>query len=218
MVIFACEKEQSNQAVTQAIQDNKFLPLAVGSWISYQVQDIVIDADVDVNDTTNYQIKELIESVSEQEDNYINYRLERYYRPRASEDWTLKDVWQIRQYQTGIRKVEENIEYLKIVTPLEEGDRWNGNAYNHLGENEYRVTLINDTLTTEGELKKATIVQADHYSLIDKRYAAETYLEGVGLIEKTDIDVELNIDPNQAWENKVVKGQIYRQVLIEVSK
>jgi hypothetical protein len=216
--LFACKKDQSNTPVEKTIKENKFFPLKVGSWLTYEIEQITIDNEVDVNDTVHYQIKEFIESISDLDEDSKSYRLERYFRHNDSEEWIIKDVWQIKQFYTRIHKIEENIEFLKMISPLEEGDTWNGNAYNSLGHKEYEVESIRDTIINTNFLEKATIVQIDQSSLIDKIYSAEEYIEGIGLVNKVDIDVELNIDPNQIWEDKVSKGQIYRQSLIEFSE
>ena len=40
------------------------------------------------------------------------------------------------------------------------------------------------------------------------------FAKGIGLINKTDINVQLNIDPDKPWEQKITKGTIYYQTFL----
>lgn len=195
--------------------DNEYFPITIGNWVSYQIQEINIDVVSGVNDTISYQIKEVVESMVENLDEYKSFRLERYFRYNDSEEWTILNIWQIRQYARRIHKIEDNIEYIRLITPVIEHDEWNGNTYNHLDDEECFVKSINDTLINNQNESVAYIVHQDLSSLIDKKFSEEQYAKDIGLIQKTIIDIELNIDPNLPWEQKVTKGTIYYQNYLE---
>jgi hypothetical protein len=209
----SCQKDTNSTDLPSF--DNSFYPLTVGSWISYKVVDIRIDSEINLNDTSEYQLKELIESVEEQNNDYINYRLERYIRTNEKDDWQIRDVWLIRQYARRIHKIEENIEYYKLINPVKLDEKWDGNAFNTSDEQIYEISALTDTLFHNISLKKSTVLQIDQSSLIDKTLAQEDYIENIGLAYKIDIDVELNIDPNAEWQDKITKGTLYFQSYLE---
>ncbi len=214
--LVACEKEVSTPEPTSF--DNKYFPLIVGNSISYQIEEIVIDVATAVNDTLAYQIKEKIESLIEDVKTHKSYRLERYYRKTSVEEWVLLNVWQLRQYQTRIQKIEDNIEYLRLITPVESHVSWDGNLYNHKDAEDCEVSKIEAIQIGSKNLETAFVTHFDSSSLIDKKFSEEQYADGIGLVNKTEIDVELNIDPNLPWDEKITKETIFYQQLIEYNE
>lgn len=212
-LITACEKDISSPVETSF--DNAFLPLEPGRWISYQIQNITFDIVIGINDTTNYQIKEQIDSLIEEHKDYKNYSVKRFFRYSNNEEWTLFKVWQIRQYANRIHKIEENIDYIRLVTPVVLNKKWNGNSYNELDEQEYNIERIEPSSLANSSIEIAYVIQNDESSLVEKQYSEEQYAKGIGLIYKTEIDVELNTDPSLEWQQKITKGSVFSQQYIE---
>ena len=210
---WSCKKEIESSE--PSFVENKYFPLEVGRWVSYQIQEINIDKESAVNDTVSYQIKEKIESIIENTDSYKTYRLERYFRNDSTEEWTIFNVWQIRRFPNRIHKIEENIEYIKLLTPAKINQKWDGNAYNKQDLQEYQLTNFQTYFIHHRDLNTAIVVQQDQESLIDKKLFEEQYCQTIGLIKKTEIDVELNIDPELPWEKKITKGSVYYQNYID---
>ncbi len=216
LALGSCEKEK--QPTRPMDYNNPYFPLKVGNSISYQIEEINIDEESGVNDTVSYQIRELIESITEKTDEYTSYRLERHYREDASKTWEMSNVWQIRKYNRRIHKIEENIDYVRLVTPIEEGMEWDGNTFNLLGKQMYRAKSIKDSLVLGESRSVLTVAQASKESLIDKIFEEEQYAKNIGLIQKQNIDVKLNINPNKPWYQNVIKGTIFRQTIIDTAK
>jgi len=219
LVIFSfwsCDKEITESEPID--YSNEFFPIVIGNSITYQIQEITIDKESAVNDTLNYQIKEKIESLIENLDKYKSYRLERYYRKDTLSDWVILNIWQIRQYQRRIHKIEDNIEYLRLLSPVSIYDNWNPNTYNNLDTEDCNIYSIKDTLIDYKNIETAYVTYINQSSLIDKKFSEECYAKTIGLIKKTIIDVELNIDPSEEWENKITKGTIFYQNMINTNE
>jgi hypothetical protein len=212
VLLWSCEKEVENPEPTSP--ENEYFPLVIGNSISYQIQEINIDVKSAVNDTINYQIKERIDSLVETTSEFKSYRLERLYRADTTKEWVILNIWQIRQYQRRIHKIEENYEYVRLLTPTKLNDDWDGNKFNIKEENSCIVDKIQDSLINQIQYKIAYITHLNQSSLIDKKFSEEQYAKNIGLISKTIIDVELNIDPSLPWEDKVTKGTQYYQKII----
>lgn len=213
--LLSCEKTiDSNDLPTY---DNAYFPIQITKSITYQITEINIDKAISVNDTISYQIKEKIESKIEDTDDYVSYRLERYFRSNSEEEWSILNVWQIRQYARRIHKIEDNIEYMKLITPVRLNEKWDGNAFNTLDEETCKIETISSVLIGNTSSSIASVIHQDQSSLIDKNFSEEQYAEKIGLYKKTLIDVELSIDPSLPWNEKITKGSIYYQNFIETS-
>jgi len=208
--IWSCDKEIED--IEPQGFENKYFPLEIGDTLCYQIQSINIDKESGVNDTLNYQIKEIIESLTEDVNKYKTYRLERYYRETVGAEWLILNVWQIRQYQRKIHRIEDNIEYIRLLTPVSASDSWDVNLFNTEEGLDCEISRIENN--AKG-ISTAFVVCRDESSLIDKRFSEEQYSENIGLTSKILIDVELNIDPSLPWEEKVTKGTIYYQNIID---
>ncbi len=212
-IFWSCKKDEPE--IKEYNFDNIYFPLHIGSWITYQIESINIDTKINVNDTTTYQIKELIESELHNSNDFNTYRLERYYRPDSTQEWEILNVWEIRQYDRRINKIEENIEYLRLLSPTQINQQWDGNLYNSKDEEDCKLSKIETLRISDLDIETAFVTHYDFSSLIDKHFSEEQYAKNIGLVSKTIIDVDLNIDPNTPWEERITKGELYYQTYIE---
>jgi len=213
IILESCKKEiQQSEA---PFLDNKYFPINIGSSISYQIMEVNIDELSSVNDTILYQIMEKIDTIIENTKSYKTYRLERYFRTDSTKNWNILNVWQIRKYANRIHKIEDNIEYIRLLTPVRSNQEWDGNSYNNYDSQEYKTLSTKNIVINYKNHNCITVIHQDKISLIDKIFSEEQYSENIGLTKKTLIDVELNIDPNLPWEEKITKGTIYYQNYID---
>ena len=105
-----------------------------------------------------------------------------------------------------------------MITPVESHVSWDGNLYNHKDAEDCEVSKIEAIQIGSKNLETAFVTHFDSSSLIDKKFSEEQYADGIGLVNKTEIDVELNIDPNLPWDEKITKGTIFYQQLIEYNE
>ncbi|MBN2669594.1 MAG: hypothetical protein JXR60_10230 [Bacteroidales bacterium] len=217
IALVSCQKEES-QTIEPSWPINDFFPIELGQQLIYKVTDITIDGPIDLNDTIEYELMEYVESKIDSNETYQTYRLERYTRSNTSMNWRIKNVWQIRQYKQSIHKIEDNIDYIRLLTPAQQYDQWNSNAFNDEGETEAELTNIETIGILNANRKVATVNYIDQFSLIDKHYSSEQYALGIGLISKTIINVDLYFDPETDWQTRIEKGHIYQQEIIELNE
>lgn len=213
MLLVSCEKE--TEELEPISKTNKYYPLVIRHWVSYQIEEIVIDLPSGVNDTVRYQIKEKVESLIDSTKYSNTYRLERYYRITDQQEWVLLNIWEVRQYPTRIHRIEDNVEYIKIITPASLDTEWNTNTFNHSDEQMCSIEKIETVIISGISVETAFITHYDQLSLVGKDLHEEQFSENIGLTKKSIINVDLNIDPNLPWEEKVTKGSIYYQNYIE---
>ncbi|MBL4652727.1 MAG: hypothetical protein JKY53_07655 [Flavobacteriales bacterium] len=194
-VIFfaACRKDKEVSTIDLGTD---YFPREVGSWIIYDVDSIIHDDNDDQQgfiDTVSYLLKEIIESEFTDTTGVLNQRIERYVKMSDTTDWVILDVWSSLVNKSRAEQVEENIKFIKLVFPPQNGDSWNGNAYNTLGEQDYEYTSVDVTETINDVALDSvlTIEQLNDVNIIEREYAEEKYARGVGRVSRTYIFIDI---------------------------
>lgn len=190
--IYSCKKDKG---VAPDMGYN-YYPTTIGWFIEYEVDSISYNDFTNSIDTTHYFLKEVIESEFDNAAEMPSFRIERYKRNSPNEDWIISDVWFGIKSNTSIIRVEENIRYVKMIFPVKNGSRWNGNNYNSLEQQNYEYTN-KDELYKIGELSfDSTVIikQLENINLIEKQEFREVYARNVGLIYKEMIDLKTEVN------------------------
>ena len=212
-----CKKDDEPQASMYYT----YYPLRVGDYWVYDADSALYKIKGAPSFDVAFQIKDVVASTFTDDAGELAYRLERYRRADASEDWALTDVFTAKRLNREAQKVENNARYVKLSFPVEMGRYWDAEKYNaNDGDKErtskyievhrpYSLNGMNfdSTLTVELENNEDFIV---------KRHDKEMYAAGVGLISK--MKDSLNVQPANDPSNPNLKdtfGYIYRQVLVE---
>jgi hypothetical protein len=234
LVFTGCEEEVLEPQDFSA--DLDYFPLTVGQTDFYQLDSIVLFNTVGgvVYDTARLEVRETLVDTFRTPDGNLWYRGERSERYLGEMEWRPVQGYALSIQQNQAIRREDNLPFIKLVFPIREGQRWNGNV----GFDEFReiptggefldvfagwdyryteVGVVRDTLNlafTESLLME----QADIDNLIDYRQAYERYAPGVGLIERfldarhTQCRVCCNGDTqgcfDLSWDNKAEKGFI----------
>lgn len=182
-ILGGCSEEQADPSE----MFYSYFPDTVGHFVIYSVDSLVYDDFTGQVLQFEYEVKELIESRLTDGEGKESLRLERYIRPDESSPWEIKDVWQARVLPDRAEKTEENITFIKLVFPPKLGSRWNGNAYNTLPRQEYRIIeahkpyLITPSLSFDSTV---TVLQNEFITLISEELQEEKYAKDIGLVFK----------------------------------
>ncbi len=190
--IYSCKK---NKGVAPDMGYN-YYPTTIGWFIEYEIDSITYNDFTNSIDTTHYYLKEVIESEFENAAEVPSFRIERYKRNNQNEEWSISDVWFGIKNNTSIIRVEENIRYVKMIFPVKNGFRWNGNNYNSLEHQNYEYTN-KDELYIIDQLKfDSTVIvkQFENNNLIEKQEFREVYARNIGLIYKEMIDIKTEVN------------------------
>jgi hypothetical protein len=163
-----------------------YFPVESGRYVDYQVDSIYHDVPVGVQDTFRFYVRELIDSTYLDAEDRPTNRIQRYYKQDVDDDWQLRDVWVSNRTGTTAEKVEENIRYVKMVFPVDEGVTWDGNAQNTNEEwvYSYRDLFVEKTIGDIVYSNTLTVQQRDLENLIEKQFAREVYALGIGMVYK----------------------------------
>ncbi|NLF42069.1 MAG: hypothetical protein GX587_05180 [Bacteroidales bacterium] len=173
-----------------------YYPLSEGNYIVYQVDSIYYDDFANTSDTLQYQLLELIGAPFIDMQGDTAYPIERYQRALSSLPWLYTETWTVSKNKRTIQRVEDNIRYIKMVFPIKKSNRWNGNAYNQLEELSYQFDKINEPASFSGVQfdNTITVVQNNLITLISQDIQHEVYAKNIGLVSKTYIALEMDVD------------------------
>jgi hypothetical protein len=168
-----------------------YFPLESGRYTVYDLTDITYSLTAPIL-TERYQVKEVVRETYTDQAGLENYRIERFIRPKAGDEWTLDSVWSARRTATQALRVENNIHFMKIVFPVKDEITWNGNVFNDRLEEEYRLKSVAKPFLIDGQPfnETLTVQQSADSSLVgqDKRF--EVYARNIGLIYKEKVVVQ----------------------------
>ena len=184
----ACENINSNLPPPQ--DGGKFFYPNTGQSVVYDVEDTQYELTGKFTVKT-YQLKESIASIFKDLEGKEALRIERYRRENDSQKWTIDSVFIAKKEIDKALKTENNVTYVKIIFPIKEGVKWNGNAYNSLGNDIYELKKANQSFQTNGQKFDNTfsIIQQNDSTLVDLKRRIEVYAENIGMIyqEKTNV-------------------------------
>ena len=202
-----------------SVSGQSYFPLRVGNYQIYQVSETNIQHTfcTDTSQPTNtYQLKVLtFDSVKNAEGGYT-FLIHRYTRVDSTQSWVDLDTWSARVTSNQVIVNEGNTSYVKLIFPLVNNSKWNGNLFNNLGEEDYHFTNFNQPYQITNGKRYATtltVVQSDNEDFFvfnDKRI--EVYAPSVGLIYKETTQLTYFQDPCYG-QQKVKSGIIYSQAL-----
>jgi hypothetical protein len=113
-------------------------------------------------------------------------------------------------------KVEEDQRFIRLAFVPREGKTWNGNAYNTMGEWEYKYKEVDEPYMINSMSFDSTLLveqKLDTNKLYWKWYR-ERYARHVGMIEKTVYDIyDDNLFPGSVI-NRIEGGVIYNIKLV----
>lgn len=170
-----------------------YFPNKVGTYITYAVDSIGYSIN---SDTAHYLTKEVLVEEFLDGIGELAVTIERYRSDNNGSSWYLTDIWTQKRTGTQAQKVEEDIRYVRMVYPIEQGKTWNGNAYNTMPAWNYEYTGI-DVPRSFGVLsfpQCIVVKQRDNVNFVDQEIASEVYAKDVGLVYKRLTDLNFQND------------------------
>lgn len=182
-LVVGCKREQEEAEPAATRQGHDFFPLETGRFVEYDVvetQHLLASSPV----VKTSQLREVVKSVLTDASGQPAYRLERFRRDTDTQHWRLDSVWTARREAERAVKTEGNVAFVKLVFPTADGLRWNGNALNDRGRNEYRIRRHDEPATVNGQRFDRTleVLQREDSSLVSLQRRLERYARGVGLV------------------------------------
>lgn len=208
---FSCQKETENLDIGYS-----YYVAEPGYYLTYEVDSIYFDDFSGTSDTNYFWIKEFMESSFIDNEGRQAYRIERWYKYNDTLPWLLKNVWYSVKTDKNIERVEENIRYIKLIFPVKNNAKWDGNALNNLDYQEYKYTNTHRPFNISNFAFDSTVkvLQDSFVNLKYNHYKYEIYAKNVGLIKK----VYINLENKDNMSGEIKNGVKYEWRLIDYGK
>jgi len=207
---------ESTLEFDQEASGQAFYPLTTGEYREYEIQEIKYTI-LNPPDTINYFLKEQVGDSFINQTGGMTYILNRFERNDDSIPWEIDSVWTVIKSETNVVVNENNTPFTKLVFPVLEQKRWDGNAFNtkeeelYTYEDTYQPLILND-MDFNSTLKVIQEYNPDSIVMRDQR--SEIYAENVGLIYKESIILYYCTENECLGKQIIEQGIDYRQELI----
>jgi hypothetical protein len=208
----------SGEDAVPAETGKDYFPFRKGLYYVYDV--VETEYVLSTPETMEYELKiQVVDSFFNLNEK-LTYVIYRSKKMEGDTDWTYIDTWSGTLDSREVIVNEENIPFVKLKLPVDQGTEWNGNIYNTGEEDEYLLEEINKPHTFNGENFDNCITinqndNEDYIVFLDQR--KEIYAKGVGLIYKET--TQLNYCTAEAQgclgQQVVESGLIYQQTIKE---
>ena len=210
VITFAGCSKQTDTYQTEPLTDY-YIPLEPGKFIHYLL-DSTLYIEFGQKDTViHYEAKDVVDAPITDALGREGWRILRYLRPVGSGDdnaWDLRLTYFVIPTKNQLEVYENNLRFIKLTSPLKEGNSWHGNAYlpDHPYEQYYGIlsdaglqfwdyTYNNyggfESINNQDFDSTVTVSQVDDEeytpALDFKNYWIEKYAKGIGLIYKEKI-------------------------------
>jgi hypothetical protein len=126
IMTFSCNKSNPLQTGTPA----DYYPMHLGSYIIYRMDSLKY-INVGSSDTLiSYLAKEVVEDSITDNLGRPSYRVTRYLSDTTgTAPWVPSIAYMVTPLSTSVEVVENNLRFIKMVTPVQDDISWLGNAY-----------------------------------------------------------------------------------------
>jgi hypothetical protein len=204
---FVSCKSDSEEFQTESLSD--YIPLTAGKYITYRVDSTVFPDFGRKTEVHVYQEKHQIDAKITDALGRESYRVFRYLRDSAgTQAWAPSGSYMITPTATTTEVIEDNLRFIKLVSPLKMDGTWKGNrflpeepydpiydfnndfdiadwdyTYESLGETiMLNNKTINDVITVTGidDIVNVPVTDPANYGSIN--HQQEKYAKGIGLV------------------------------------
>lgn len=200
-----------------------YFPLRLGAWWIYDVDSTYYDEFSKDTFQSNFQIKEIIDTILDGADNKPIFRIGRFKRNSVTSPWNGPRYWWADTLPGKAIKAEENNIYTKLIFPNRVGNQWNGNAQNIFNPQNYVITSKDKKLTLPLFTIDSTLTVlqwADTSNKIQYKLYDEKFGRRIGMVAKTIIDIKGYTDAtappdtiNKPILQRIKSGVVYKMTL-----
>lgn len=126
LVTYSCNK--NNPLVTDTPAD--YYPMHVGSYIIYRMDSLKFINVGSQAAVISYHAKEVVEDSITDNLGRPSYRVIRYLSDTTeTSEWVASIAYMVTPLKGSVEVVENNLRFIKLITPVQDGISWLGNAY-----------------------------------------------------------------------------------------
>lgn len=217
----ACEE---SEAPNVDLSGSGYYPLQVGNFWTYQMEQI--DYLVLGNDTSSYQLRELIADSLVTQSGEVTYLISRQLWEETNQQWRTDSIWTVRKSSQSVVVTENGKAFVKLVFPVNIGETWDGHAFNNLGFQSFNYQsvaqgeVLSTLLDQDTSILVKTILNDRISPIVGTDQRSEIYVNGIGLVQKDLYVINLCTNNTKCPDNfgDTLSGIFLSQVLIDYGK
>lgn len=214
----ACEE---SEAPNVDLSGSGYYPIEVGNFWTYQMEQI--DYLVLGNDTSSYELRELISDSLVASSGEVTYLISRQLWQEEAQQWRTDSIWSVRKNAQLVVVAENGRSFVKLVFPITVGESWDGNAFNNQGMQSFNYVPVenNEILSTlldpDTSFVAKTVLSDLVSPIVGTDQRSEIYVNGIGLVQKDLYVINLCTDDTKCPDNfgDTLSGIFLSQVLID---
>ena len=128
LIIIICSCNKNNPLITANPAD--YYPMHVGNYIIYRMDSLKFVNVGSQDSVISYHAKEVVDDTITDNLGRLSYRVIRYLSDTNEiAEWTPSIAYMVTPLPGSVEVVENNLRFIKMVTPVQDGITWLGNAY-----------------------------------------------------------------------------------------
>jgi hypothetical protein len=128
LIVFICSCNKNNPLTTDTPAD--YYPMHVGNYIIYRMDSLKYINVGSADTVISYLAKEVVEDSISDNLGRPSYRVIRYLSDTTgTSGWTASIAYMVTPLKGSVETVENNLRFIKMITPVQDGISWLGNAY-----------------------------------------------------------------------------------------
>lgn len=194
-----------------------YFPLQTGMFQIYNVQEVQYSASQDPTELDYELMAEVVDSFPGAEGN-VTFVIHRSVRNGVADKWMPLDTWSVRKDRNGVIVSEGNTPFVKIRFPLTKEHTWDGNAFNALGEDEYRLREIGEPFELDGLDFQNTITVEQEFNddrIVFRDERKEVYARDAGLVYRELIQLSYCTEDACLGKQRIDHGTEMKMVIRE---
>lgn len=202
----SCKKESVN--LSELENGKGFYPLEIGKYVVYDVDSLVYNDQLKATIPSQCQLRYNVSDTFRDDQGQLAYVINILYRKTAADAYVPHDILYASVHGSQLVITEQNLRFIKLTFPVENGNTWNGNALIPLGDKNniqydnshwnYVYSDFNHSYNTGLKLFQHTVTvneiddqlnnpDVDSTMEAYKNYAQEVYANNVGMIYRERI-------------------------------
>ncbi|HEX9511434.1 MAG TPA: hypothetical protein VF939_13185 [Puia sp.] len=127
LAISSCKKTTYTYPPSQLT--SYFMPLQVGKYITYRLDSLTFYYYGQSDTLTHYLAKDSVEAAITDNQGRPSWRVVRYLSDTTGVVWTPSETYMVTPTVQTLEMVENNLRYIKLAFPMDEGFSWTGNTH-----------------------------------------------------------------------------------------
>src|SRR5690606_24628042 len=131
LLFSSCKKETTN--LSEMEKGQNFYPLEVGKYVVYDVDSLIWDDHLKATIPYQCQLRYSVSDTFRNDAGDMAYVINVQYRKTAADAYVPHNVLYAARHNSQLVVTQDNLKFIKLTFPVENGNQWDGNAMIALG-------------------------------------------------------------------------------------